>query len=55
MAHSLGGKVETAPVREYGKTNVNLDNSSRLFEGIEKAETCLDESYRLYCKSTRRI
>ena len=40
MAHSLGGKVETAPVREYGKTNVNLDNSSRLFAGIEKAETC---------------
>ncbi|MBB6623412.1 glutamine-hydrolyzing GMP synthase [Clostridium gasigenes] len=40
MAHRLGGKVETAPVREYGKTNVNLDNSSRLFAGIEKAETC---------------
>lgn len=40
MAHTLGGKVETAPVREYGKTNVNLDNSSRLFEGIEKSETC---------------
>lgn len=40
MAHRLGGKVETAPVREYGKTHVNLDNSSRLFAGIEKAETC---------------
>ncbi|MGL5351884.1 MAG: glutamine-hydrolyzing GMP synthase [Clostridium sp.] len=40
MAHSLGGKVETAPVREYGKTNINLDSTSRLFEGIEKVETC---------------
>lgn len=40
MAHSLGGKVETAPVREYGKTLINLDGASRLFEGIEKAETC---------------
>ena len=28
MAHLLGGKVATAPVREYGKTNVTLDNSS---------------------------
>ncbi|ATD55992.1 glutamine-hydrolyzing GMP synthase [Clostridium chauvoei] len=40
MAHMLGGKVDTAPVREYGKTNVNLDNSSRLFKGIEKEEIC---------------
>lgn len=35
MAHLLGGKVATAPVREYGKTNVTLDNSSKLFAGIE--------------------
>jgi len=35
MAHLLGGKVATAPVREYGKTNVTLDNSSELFDGIE--------------------
>ncbi|MDU1314338.1 glutamine-hydrolyzing GMP synthase [Clostridium septicum] len=40
MAHMLGGNVDTAPVREYGKTNVNLDNTSRLFEGIEKEEIC---------------
>ena len=25
MAHLLGGKVDTAPVREYGKTNVTLE------------------------------
>ena len=35
MAHLLGGKVSTAPVREYGKTNVTLNNSSELFDGIE--------------------
>ncbi|WP_160675247.1 glutamine-hydrolyzing GMP synthase [Clostridium sp. C8-1-8] len=40
MAHKLEGKVATAPVREYGKTNVNLDNQSRLFKGIDSIETC---------------
>lgn len=35
MAHLLGGKVATAPVREYGKTNVKVDKSSKLFEGTE--------------------
>lgn len=36
MSHLLGGRVDTAPVREYGKSHVNLDNSSKLFKGIEK-------------------
>ncbi|MEG1287129.1 MAG: glutamine-hydrolyzing GMP synthase, partial [Clostridium sp.] len=40
MSHSLGGKVETAPVREYGKTHINLDSTSKLLTGIEKTETC---------------
>jgi GMP synthase (glutamine-hydrolysing) len=40
MAHILGGKVSTAPVREYGKTNVNLDSTSKLFKDIESTETC---------------
>ena len=31
MMHVLGGKVEKAPVREYGKTEVMVDNSSALF------------------------
>jgi GMP synthase (glutamine-hydrolysing) len=35
MAYLLDGKVATAPVREYGKTNITLDNSSELFDGIE--------------------
>lgn len=40
MSHLLGGRVDTAPVREYGKSHVNLDNSSKLFKGIEKQEVC---------------
>lgn len=40
MSHLLGGKVATAPVREYGKTELNIDNTSRLFEGIESKDIC---------------
>lgn len=40
MSHLLGGKVETAPVREYGKTSIKLDSSSRLFQGIEEEGIC---------------
>lgn len=36
----LGGKVESAKVREYGKTAVNLDNKCALFEGIDKVQEC---------------
>lgn len=36
MQHVLGGKVEKAPVREYGKTETYLDPSSELFRGLEK-------------------
>lgn len=36
MNHILGGKVEKAPVREYGKTEVFVDKSSPLFEGVAK-------------------
>lgn len=39
MAHVLGGKVEKAPKREYGKTEVNLKNSL-LFEGIGDETIC---------------
>ncbi len=34
MSHLLGGKVERATVREYGKTEVFLDTASPLFTGI---------------------
>ncbi|MBQ0027979.1 MAG: glutamine-hydrolyzing GMP synthase [Lachnospiraceae bacterium] len=34
MSLVLGGKVEKAPVREYGKTEVFVNASSALFEGV---------------------
>ena len=34
MQHVLGGKVEKAPVREYGKTEVFVDTTCGLFEGV---------------------
>ncbi|EDS72100.1 glutamine-hydrolyzing GMP synthase [Anaerofustis stercorihominis] len=40
MAHKLGGTVETAPVSEYGHTEVELDTSSLLFEDIDEKNIC---------------
>lgn len=41
MMHVLGGKVEKAPVREYGKTEVVLVNiASKLFQGVNKKTSC---------------
>ena len=40
MAHKLGGTVETAPVSEYGHTEVELDTSSLLFEDIDEKNVC---------------
>lgn len=40
MAHLLGGCVETAPVSEYGKTEVKVDQSSVLFAGVDEVTTC---------------
>ena len=40
MAHLLGGRVETAPVSEYGKTEVDVDRSSLLFEGVSPKTIC---------------
>lgn len=35
MAQTLGGRVDSADVREYGKTPVTLDNTVALFHGLE--------------------
>lgn len=35
----LDGKVETAPVSEYGKTEIHLDTTSRLFTGVPETST----------------
>ena len=40
MAHVLGGSVATAPVSEYGKTEVAVDNSSKLFDGVQSSTIC---------------
>ncbi|MGI6040950.1 MAG: glutamine-hydrolyzing GMP synthase [Candidatus Alectryocaccobium sp.] len=40
MQHTLGGKVEKAPVREYGKTEVFVDTTSPLFTGIGDKTIC---------------
>ena len=36
MQHVLGGKVEKAPVREYGKTEIFVDKSSALFGDVSE-------------------
>ena len=40
MAHQLGGRVETAPVSEYGKTEVEVDNGSLLFGDVSPKTIC---------------
>ncbi len=40
MMHVLGGKVEKAPVREYGKTEVFVETSSELFKGVNPTTVC---------------
>lgn len=40
MMHVLGGKVEKAPVREYGKTEVFVENKSLLFTDVESTTIC---------------
>ena len=40
MAHLLGGKVATAPVSEYGKTEVSVETSSKIFEGVSPSTIC---------------
>lgn len=39
MSYTLGGMVEHAPVSEYGKTIVNVDNTSVLFKDCKKETT----------------
>ena len=40
MAHMLGGKVATAPVSEYGKTEVTVDTHKALFQGVSETTIC---------------
>ena len=40
MMHVLGGKVEKAPVREYGKTDVSVNQDSPIFQDVSKNTIC---------------
>ena len=40
MSHVLGGRVARADVREYGKTEVDVDTSSALFQGVTPHTVC---------------
>lgn len=39
MAYTLGGKVESATTREYGKSDIEYFNSE-IFEGVDKNNVC---------------
>ncbi|MBC2399629.1 glutamine-hydrolyzing GMP synthase [Clostridium tetanomorphum] len=39
-SYTLGGKVQSAEIREYGKTDVKLDKTCLLFNEIEESEVC---------------
>jgi GMP synthase (glutamine-hydrolysing) len=54
MAHLLGGKVSTAPVSEYGKTEVTVDSSSLLFEGVFEKTICW-MSHTDYIEKARKV
>ena len=40
MAYQLGGKVETAPVSEYGRTEVDVDSKDGLFQDVADKTIC---------------
>lgn len=39
--YSNGGKVNPAPNRDYELTNIEVDNSSKLFDEVDRHTTCL--------------
>ncbi|MCD8370844.1 MAG: GMP synthase (glutamine-hydrolyzing), partial [Clostridiales bacterium] len=41
MMHILGGKVSKAPVREYGRIEVTVDPSVKLFADFSEKTICL--------------
>ena len=40
MAYLLGGTVKTAPVSEYGHTEVEIDTTDVIFEGVSSKSIC---------------
>ena len=40
MMYTLGGEVSTAPVREYGKTEVLVDTTGKMFGNVSEKTIC---------------
>lgn len=40
IMYTLGGRVERAPIREYGKTDVHVDTNSALFADVPEDTVC---------------
>ncbi len=40
MAHMLGGEVKSASIREYGKTDIELEKDSYIFKDIDSNNEC---------------
>jgi GMP synthase (glutamine-hydrolysing) len=40
MAYTLGGEVKTAPVSEYGHTEVEVDTTDAIFAGVSEKTVC---------------
>ena len=40
ISHMLGGKVSTAPVSEYGKTEVTVEAGSAILDGVSEKTIC---------------
>ena len=45
MMHLLGGHVCKAPVREYGKIEVTVDQSSKLFSNVSEKRSSIIQRY----------
>lgn len=48
MAHALGGTVKTAPISEYGHTEVRVDKTSLLFADMDEDSTAVWMSHTDY-------
>lgn len=40
ITHLMGGKVESATTREYGKTEINLTATATIFNGLDEKNIC---------------
>ncbi len=40
MMHTLGGEAATAPVSEYGKTEVSIDTTGKMFKDVSESTIC---------------